>query len=29
MPYVGGQILYRHFCDSVAQAGYQGFELRA
>lgn len=29
MPYVGGQLLYRHFCDAVAENDYQGFALRA
>ncbi len=29
MPYVGGLVLYKYFCDSVARDGYQGFELSA
>jgi cation diffusion facilitator CzcD-associated flavoprotein CzcO len=29
MPYVGGQVLYKHFCSSVAESGYKGFELRS
>jgi len=28
MPYVGGNIEYRKFCDESAQNGYAGFELR-
>ena len=27
MPYVGGQVLYRHFCDDVARNEYRGFTL--
>nr|BFE50799.1 hypothetical protein GCM10017745_42260 [Saccharothrix mutabilis subsp. capreolus] len=28
MPYVGGVAPYRQKCDSVAEAGYTGFDLR-
>ena len=29
MPYVGGMIEYRKFCDESARKGYEGFELRS
>ena len=29
MPYVGGLVLYKFFCDSVVRDGYKGFELSA